>query len=242
MTRSTAWRDYQQHTAALFRALGLSAAVDVPVDGARGRHQVDVLVEFQNFGISHVWVVECKLWKRRVNKAAVLTFDGVVKDVGAGMAFLLSESGAQSGALTAIRYTNIRITNLEDLRANTEADLQDLRWNELFVRRPKVQAMLSELFVARFVHGVDLTKFGISIIEVMRQSERLAAVEVGLTGVKTKRFPAPYDASLETREHVKAEGVVAFLAGAERTLDEVEAWAENQIRLFRAGPAVAPPQ
>ena len=102
--------------------------------------------------------------------------------------------------------------------------------------------MLSELFVARFGHGVDLTKFGISITEVMRQMGRLAAVEVGLTGVKTKRFPAPYDASLETREYVMAEDVGAFLAGAAWTLDEVEAWAESQIRLFRAGPAVARPQ
>jgi hypothetical protein len=38
------WREYQEEAAALFRSLGLDAATDERVDGARGLHSVDVVL------------------------------------------------------------------------------------------------------------------------------------------------------------------------------------------------------
>ena len=79
-------------------------------------------------------MVECKLWKTRVPKEKVLALRSIVDEVGADRGFLLSESDFQSGAVTQARFTNITLTNLEDLRANAEADVQEVRWQELYSR------------------------------------------------------------------------------------------------------------
>jgi restriction system protein len=95
MARRAAWRDYQDQVAQFFRSSGM----DAKVEGARARHDVDVLVEFEKLGIRHRWVVECKPWKRRIPKERVLTLQGVVSDIGGDRGFLLCEVGFQSGAI-----------------------------------------------------------------------------------------------------------------------------------------------
>jgi restriction system protein len=93
-----------------------------------------VLMEFERFGVRQTWVVECKRRQSRVEKAHVLTLQGVVGDIGADRGFLLSESDFQSGAIAAARFSNITLSNLADLRGNAAADLNEHRWNVLLGR------------------------------------------------------------------------------------------------------------
>ncbi|MXY55312.1 MAG: restriction endonuclease [Gammaproteobacteria bacterium] len=79
----TNWQDYQQQAARVFRKLGCQAEVDRSLQGVRSSHRVDVLATFPQFGDECLWVVECKLRSRPVEKADVQTFLGVVHDVGA---------------------------------------------------------------------------------------------------------------------------------------------------------------
>ena len=111
----------------------MAATVDASLHGARARHALDVLVEFERIGVRHRWVVECKLWKRRVPKERVLILQSVVSDVGADRGFLLSEVGFQSGAVTAARLANITLTNLTDLRENAELDAHEARLRQLVI-------------------------------------------------------------------------------------------------------------
>jgi hypothetical protein len=98
MTRRAAWRDYQDQVAEFFRSIGMDATVDATVEGARAQHDIDVLVEFEKLGIRHRWVVECKLWKRRIPKERVLTLQGVVSDVGGdGAASFCVKSAFRAG-------------------------------------------------------------------------------------------------------------------------------------------------
>jgi restriction system protein len=110
------WRDYQEEAAEFFRDLGLEATTDESVTGARGMHQVDVVVRTKRIGIPQLWIVECKLWRRRVGKVHVLALGNIVQDVGADRGILLSESGFQAGAIRQAGYSNVTLTNLSDLR------------------------------------------------------------------------------------------------------------------------------
>ncbi|MEW1812430.1 restriction endonuclease [Pseudarthrobacter phenanthrenivorans] len=83
MTNSSAWREYQEEAAAFFRELGLEAETDARVEGVRTAHDVDVLVTFHHAGLNLKWLVECKHWKRRINKLHVLGLREIVSDVGA---------------------------------------------------------------------------------------------------------------------------------------------------------------
>lgn len=57
------WQAYQEGAARFFRSLGFDANVEAPVQGARAKHKVDVLVEFEHAGVRTRWAVECKYWK-----------------------------------------------------------------------------------------------------------------------------------------------------------------------------------
>lgn len=66
------WKNYQEEAAEFFRSLGLEAETDVTIQGARTKHDIDVLVKSHHAGFNIVWLVECKHWKSKVSKLHVL--------------------------------------------------------------------------------------------------------------------------------------------------------------------------
>jgi hypothetical protein len=84
------WQEYQNQVARLFADLGCTIEVEPTVQGARGRHKVDVLVRFPVFGLKSLWVIECKYWTSPIPKEKVLVLRSVVEDVGADRGILVS--------------------------------------------------------------------------------------------------------------------------------------------------------
>ncbi|MFD3266073.1 restriction endonuclease [Phenylobacterium ferrooxidans] len=122
-----AWRLYQDDTAGFFSSLGFSSETDVPVTGARGGNNIDVVVKGKAHGIDFLWVIECKHWKTNVTKEKAQALVTVVQNIGADRGYLLSETGFQSGALDVTRNTNVHLGSLAALRADTaEWAQQDL--------------------------------------------------------------------------------------------------------------------
>ena len=111
----TPWRDYQERAAYYFRILGMDASVDEHVIGARGQHDVDVVVRTSQAGIGQTWIVECKCWQRAVSKVHVAALANIVQDIGADRGFLLSEAGFQEGAKKLASFSNITLTSFTEL-------------------------------------------------------------------------------------------------------------------------------
>jgi hypothetical protein len=111
------WRQYQEQAAELFRELGFNVHTDLRVTGARGSHDVDVYASFERAGLAVNWIIECKHWKRPVDKSHVLTLRSIVEDVGADRGILLSESGAQIGAVAVTHKSNVHVTSIVELKA-----------------------------------------------------------------------------------------------------------------------------
>lgn len=111
-----AWREYQEQAATLFLELGFDVRTDLRISGARGSHDIDVYVSFERAGLVVNWIIECKHWKRPVDKSHVLTLRSIVEDVGADRGILLSESGAQSGAVAVTHKSNVHVTSIADLK------------------------------------------------------------------------------------------------------------------------------
>ena len=104
------WRDYQEKVAVLFRNLGCIAETDLAVQGARAKHNIDVWVTFNQFGLVNKWLIECKYWKSRVSKEKVLALKSIVEDVGADRGILVGETGFQQGAFDSANTSNILLT------------------------------------------------------------------------------------------------------------------------------------
>jgi restriction system protein len=110
------WKDYQKKAALFFETLGCNTEIESLIQGARAKHEVDVLVQFRRFGINSKWIIECKYWNVRVTKEKVLALISIVDDIGADRGVLISKMGFQSGAVLAAKRTNIHLTTLEELQ------------------------------------------------------------------------------------------------------------------------------
>ena len=149
---------------------------------------------------------------------------------------MLTEKGAQSGAITATRFSNIRITNLDDLRTNANTDLLDLQWNRTFARAAETSHRLSTLWTTVIPNRPGVTassqlKPGVDWDEYVRFQSRLSAAEDGLSRARLGRFPAPYDmevADAQNPRYLGADSLEKFISGATKTLGDVEAWVQVQ--------------
>lgn len=143
------WKQYQEEVAELFRSLGFTTTVEAQVSGARGVHKIDVHATQAAYGFKITWIVECKYWNKAVPKEKILVLSQIAADVGADRAFLLSESGFQSGAILATQNTNVTLTSLPDLRENTQAELTRIALAQIARRAYELEKSLQQIFDPR---------------------------------------------------------------------------------------------
>ncbi len=128
------WKDYQEEAAEFFRSLGLDALTDATIQGARTKHNVDVLVKSHHAGFDVTWIIECKYWRSKVSKLHVLALREIVSDTGADRGILLAENGFQSGAIEAAALTNVHITSLAEATNTASNEILSMRLRELYDR------------------------------------------------------------------------------------------------------------
>ncbi|MDX3579361.1 MULTISPECIES: restriction endonuclease [Streptomyces] len=121
--RTPEWQEYQQEVSSFLSELGFNTRIDETIEGARGRHDIDVVARLSIAGVDILWLVECKAWQRRIPKERILTLQGIVDDIGADRGLVFSESGFQAGAIRATQNTNITLTSLEDFRLNFQDEV-----------------------------------------------------------------------------------------------------------------------
>lgn len=137
--------EYEQEACAFFRSLGLTAVVQAEIEGARGRHHIDVWVTGTIGAFDVQWVVECKDWRTNVPKEKVLALQAIVQDVGADRGWLLSETGFQAGAVGCARHTNITLTSLAELRDHTKDYICESTLQRLFF---EIEGLVRQLHTA----------------------------------------------------------------------------------------------
>jgi len=128
------WKDYQEEAAEFFRSLGLDAETDTTIQGARTKHDIDVLVKSHHAGFNIIWLIECKHWKTKVSKLHVLGLREIVNDTGADRGILLAENGFQSGAIEAAALTNVHVTSLAEAANTASHEIHSMRLRELYDR------------------------------------------------------------------------------------------------------------
>ena len=129
---SPKWKMYQVEVAEFFQKLGFKSLVEHKVEGVRGIHEIDVYVEGDVYGISFIWIIECKAWNTNIPKEKVLALLSIVHDVGADRGFLLSEKGFQCGAKQVAKTSNIKLSSLADLNQTLQTDfiVGKLSWRQ----------------------------------------------------------------------------------------------------------------
>lgn len=117
------WKKFQEVTAQVFRQIGCVVEEDISVEGARAKHDVDVLVSFDSHGFKVKWVLECKAWNTNIPKEKVMALKSIVEDVGADKGFIISKIGFQPGATESAKSTNIELITLDELKKVISASI-----------------------------------------------------------------------------------------------------------------------
>lgn len=78
-------------------------------------HQIDVYYEFEQNGIKHKVIIECKNHKRKVDKGMVQSFKSVLDDIGNATGVFASYKGFQSGAERFAQYHDIELVSGSEL-------------------------------------------------------------------------------------------------------------------------------
>lgn len=154
------WRTYQEETANVFRALGCKALVEEKLKGARGEHDIDVLVTFEKFGIKSTWIVECKYWDTAIPKEKVLALQAIVDDVGADRGILVSKTAFQSGAIKQASKSNITLTSLECFAESARDDFRHIQVAALEVKLIKMYRFYKLLTNPSEDHRYGFLKYG----------------------------------------------------------------------------------
>lgn len=146
--KNSAWRAYQESAADLFRQMGFEAVVEEVLEGARGKHEVDVVARTSLGGVGVTWIVECKHWKSAVPKAHVLTLAQIAQDTGADRAVLLSEKGFQAGAIAVSSKSNVMLTSLNELQAVAADSIAELSIRRTLMRTKDLERDLRDVLFA----------------------------------------------------------------------------------------------
>lgn len=100
----------QDKVALLFNEMGYDAKTTRKIKLSNTEtKEIDVFVFDPRASINQNILVECKLWRRRVNQEIVHAFLHVMNKAGANTGFIISKAGFQKGAKAAAKGTNINL-------------------------------------------------------------------------------------------------------------------------------------
>src|SRR3989454_11774960 len=228
------WKQYQEEAAALFRSLGFKAEGNHVVEGVRSKHVIDVYVTFGRWGIRHTWIVECKRHARAITKADVETLKSIASEIGASLAFLLSESGFQSGALNAARKTNVVLSSLEELRTKSSDDVMREALIALENRGLALQDKMFREFTCDIKEGPGYVssrvRDGVDGERYYSMCGSIAMLNMALDRVRLGHLPVtlPGDFDFDSDAYVRCTTLDQFVAEATRVVQRVETWGAQQ--------------
>jgi hypothetical protein len=228
------WKQYQEEVAAFFRSLGFKAEVNHVVEGVRSKHAIDVYVTFDRWGLLHTWIVECKLHARAITKADVETLKSITSEIGASLAFLLSESGFQSGALDAARNTNVVLSSLEELRTKSRDDVMREALIGLENRALALQDKMFREFMCDVEKGASFAarrvRDGVDGERYYSMFGSIAMLNVAIDRVRLGHLPVtlPGDFDKDPDAYVRCTTLDQFVAKATRVVQRVERWVSQQ--------------
>ena len=121
------YKEYEEITAALYRAMGQGSGLAIEGWGASCRikgnsgswYQIDVLTKQSN-GLQTVrTAIECKFWKKRVTRNVVSNLVTLLQDTNIEKGVIVSKEGFTTGAIALAKQRNI---SLVEMRKPNDAD------------------------------------------------------------------------------------------------------------------------
>lgn len=153
-----AWEEYEAITKYIYGALGAQYGIKVKgygrnckIKGKSGlQHQVDVLTEQFDGERQLLTAIECKYWKKKVNKDVVMKLSQIMLDSGIARGIIVSKMGFTRDTLTYAEYNGIKLV---ELREAAENDVDFKRTFEIGTLNIHINMMVSRANVTSIDFG-----------------------------------------------------------------------------------------
>jgi len=87
---------------------------DINLNAYDGTYQIDIYMEYEVVGVTYKTLIECKKYKRRVERKDIAILNEKLKSTGSHKGILFSTSGFQSGALKYAKVHGIALVQIID--------------------------------------------------------------------------------------------------------------------------------
>lgn len=150
------WKKYESITKYIYETLGKQSGVTIKgcgstciVKGKSGvSHQIDVLTAHSDGIHTYETAIECKYWKKKVNKDIVMKLVQILEDTGISKGIIVSKSGFTRDGIQYAKHKNIGIVHLreyeeKDLQGNShQIDIATLDLNiKIHRTRPEITSI-----------------------------------------------------------------------------------------------------
>jgi hypothetical protein len=110
------WKDLEMRVCQILSECGCRTERGKHLSLPRGGVDIDVYAEDLTREPHIVIVCECKYWETRVPKSTIHSFRTVISETGAHVGFIVSSVGFQSGAIEAVKNTNIELVTWQQFQ------------------------------------------------------------------------------------------------------------------------------
>lgn len=116
------WRGYEEITRYIYETLGQEYGIKIvgygdgfKIKGMSGvDHQIDILTEQSNGKCFYRTVIECKYWKKKINKDIIMKLSSIMEDSEIEKGIIVSKEGFTRDALGYARHKNIEVVQLRE--------------------------------------------------------------------------------------------------------------------------------
>lgn len=142
------WQEYEAITQYIYGALGAQYGIKVkgygPTCKIKGKsgveHQIDVLTEQFDGEQQLLTAIECKCWKKKVNKDVVMKLSEIMQDAGIAIGIIVCKMGFSKDTRSYAEHKGIKLV---ELREADENDVDFKRMIEIGNLDLNIQIMVS---------------------------------------------------------------------------------------------------
>jgi hypothetical protein len=152
------WEEYEAITKYIYEALGEQYGIKVIGFGRKFKvkgksnvtHQIDVLTEQLDGQRKLLTAIECKYWKKKVNKDIVMKLSETMQDSGISSGIIVCKTGFTRDTVTYAEHKRIKLV---ELREADENDRDFKRTFEIGVLDIRMNIMVSRANITRIDFG-----------------------------------------------------------------------------------------
>lgn len=128
-TNKLDWKIYESITKYIYEMLGHQSGVKVKGFGSKckvtGRsgsnYQIDVLTTHSDGINTYDTAIECKYWKKKVNRDIVMKVFGIIEDTSINKGIIVSKEGFTKDAIDYAKFKNIGLVTLKEWNNNDQS-------------------------------------------------------------------------------------------------------------------------